>query len=121
MMSNEERRKLPRLPVDIEITYRLQESAVPEAPVAQSRDVSMGGLGVVLLERCEPGSLVELTMVMPDSNRAVMATGRILHSEPYGIGGETTYDTGIEFVAINDSDRGEIERLMATDSSQPAQ
>jgi len=114
-MQNNERRKLPRLPIDIEITYQKQESPAPEAATARSRDVSLGGLGVVLLEHCEAGAVIELMMVMPDSNRAVRATGRVLHSAAYGIGGETTYDTGIEFVDIEDGDRAEIQRMMAKD------
>jgi len=99
------------LPVDIEVSYRVSNEP---AGTAQSRDLSAGGVCVVLLERYEPGTTVEIKLVMPDSNETVNATGRILRTEEYTIGDSKAYDTGIEFLDIGDAQQERIEAFASS-------
>lgn len=54
-----ERRHCHRYRAAIPLTYRILNSS---AGVAQTRDISLGGLGVVLYEKLSPGTVLELTL-----------------------------------------------------------
>lgn len=104
---SDERRKFVRLPASFAVECQIPDATGAETRVAYSRNVSVGGLGVVLSERHPVGTELELTFRLPTGER-VHACGRIAWVDEFTVGRDKAFDTGIEFVDIG---AGDAERL----------
>lgn len=73
-----ERRRAPRYRVDFQIRYRRLEG---ESLVqARTRDLSQTGVGLVLEEYLESGSLIDIEFFLPSSPEPVEVTGKVAWS-----------------------------------------
>jgi len=66
-----------------------------------SHDISIGGIGVVLQDRMEIGSLLEVAFRIPGTDKEISVTGKVAWVEEFTVGSDKTYDTGIEFVNVS--------------------
>ena len=104
----DDRREYPRVPLDVEVTV---------LSVGRSRNISVGGVCIVFLERYERGTVLDLSFRLPHTDRPLRVGGRIAWVDEFSLGGEVAYDTGIEFVEIAPEDveaiKAHIRRTMA--------
>jgi len=85
-----------------------------------TRDISAGGLCLNMDEELTIGDRLQIRMELP-SKKIIDAQGKVVWVREFGIdsrGEKKTYDTGIEFTAIHDRDREEINKFVL--SSQTA-
>ncbi|MBI1952883.1 MAG: PilZ domain-containing protein [Candidatus Omnitrophica bacterium] len=74
-----ERRIAPRFRVDWPIQYERVEG---DSQLAATRDVSQTGIGLIVRERLEAGSLLRLALTLPDEARPISLTGRVMWARP---------------------------------------
>jgi c-di-GMP-binding flagellar brake protein YcgR len=73
-----------------------------------TKDISQGGICIRLLEKFQPGTILELNFSMQRLNKLIIAKGRIVWVRQFSVGISRIYESGIEFVSINDEDRKTI-------------
>lgn len=106
-MQNDERRQHPRIPVSIAVVLYCG----PEIFSARARDVSLGGMGLVLPRPLERGALVTVSfflvrdqaVVEPSTERLSLA-GEIVWAARSAGG----FDTGIRFSSANEAMLGRL-------------
>ncbi|MBI3318390.1 MAG: PilZ domain-containing protein [Candidatus Omnitrophica bacterium] len=97
-----ERRRFPRYRVDWPIRYR----RIPgnHAP-AKTRDVSQTGVGLLLQEKLEAGTHVELELTLSGQEKPVIAFAEIVWSKEVssreGSGGVRNFFTGLRFKGMD--------------------
>lgn len=97
---NEDRRKSPRIPVEIWV----EESTKRELYFQRGANLSAGG---IYLERTIPhvsGTLINLRFALPDNSAPIRVRGEIVNvgDEPEELG------MGVKFLNLNDVDRQRI-------------
>jgi len=95
-----EKRAYVRLPLNIELEYRVQSEAAAPPPTAQGKNLSTGGICMVLDRRLAPGTLLRLSMHVPDSYATLVLAGRVTWVSEVSIGGEPTFETGVAFTEV---------------------
>jgi c-di-GMP-binding flagellar brake protein YcgR len=83
----------------------------PIITTTQSRDISEGGVRLILWDRFENGTLLKLKFLLPGFNRIIVATGQIVWTQEVAtVDAKTkkTYDAGIEFIYVDSEDRKKI-------------
>jgi len=107
-----EKRAFRRLLFNVEVEYKVVSA--PEelsALMVHSKNISAGGIRLVILEKLDLGTILALKFFLPDSTKPTCATGRVVWTEEYTIGtldSSKAYDAGIEFVSIKQEDRARI-------------
>ena len=79
-----------------------------------TRDISAGGLCLNMDEELAIGDRLQIRMELP-SKKIIDAQGKVVWIREFGLdsrGEKRTYDTGIEFTAIRDEDREEINKFV---------
>ena len=74
-MGNEERRRFPRLPLDTEIVYRVLDQTEAELYTTGCKNISSGGLCIIVIEKLEREAVLNLKFSLPTiiiSSRAVL-------------------------------------------------
>jgi c-di-GMP-binding flagellar brake protein YcgR len=110
-MAGEERRRFPRLPMDTEIEYCILNQVEAEYYTTGSKNISSGGLCIIVIERLECGAVLNLKFSLPDLKKIINARGRVAWVKELRIGTKKAgdfYEAGIEFMQINKSDRNKI-------------
>ena len=112
-MTQHERRKFSRVPVSIEARYRLvgRVTSAAHAP-ARGTNIGEGGVCLVLGERFPIGSLLQLKLLMPDTNETITVAATVAHTAEVSVGTARTYDIGMEFVGIREEQRDRISRFI---------
>jgi len=85
-----------------------------------TRDISAGGLCLNMDEELLIGDRLQIRLELP-SKKIIDAQGKVVWIREFGVdsrGEKKTYDTGIEFTAIRDEDREEINKFVLI--SQPS-
>jgi c-di-GMP-binding flagellar brake protein YcgR len=107
------RRKYPRVDVDIETTVAGSEESVTYS--TQTRDVSAGGICITLGIFLEAPTAVSIVLELPDAKPPLETVGRVAWCvrERKIIGGKRnpTYDTGISFTDLNTEQRERLIRF----------
>ncbi len=90
--------------------HLLASSLIPDLPgeTAQARNFSEGGISLQLSHSLPVGQALHLLLQSHDASLCISATGRVVHVRPHG----ADYTLGIEFVALRESDRQAICRLV---------
>lgn len=103
-----ERRKYPRLNLNIEVEYSVLRGA--DAIQVQSKNISAGGICLILYEDIQPDSVLELKFYLPRDTNPIKAIGRIVWRSEIVVADDkrTRFDAGIEFLEISDIDRTKI-------------
>ena len=106
-----ERRRFPRLPVNMGVDYKALDKKESDSITMDSKNISVGGIRIILLEKTEIGSLLELKFLLPESQKLISATGRVAWVEEFIVGDAKkarAYEAGIEFINISEEDRNKI-------------
>ncbi|MFH0877020.1 MAG: PilZ domain-containing protein [Candidatus Omnitrophota bacterium] len=113
----QEKRQFVRLDVNVKVNW---EKIVGEAPEPSekenvSRNISEGGICLIVYEQLGVGEKIKLDIELP-SQKKIAATGRIAWINEFAIGQvqEKRYDAGIEFLEISPQDREEIKKFVFT-------
>ena len=112
-MMKADKRKFPRLSFNVEVKYELLRGRSPKAKKSQAKNISAGGLCVMILEKIRAGTLLNLEFSLPDADTPIIATGKVVWVEKLSIYGAeplVSYDCGVSFVDITPGDREKISR-----------
>jgi c-di-GMP-binding flagellar brake protein YcgR len=110
-MDNANKRKFPRLSINVEVKYRILSTPSPIAPRTRTRNISEGGLCIMILEKVTIGTLLNLKIVLPDTDQPIIATGKVLWIDEftiYSTEAYTFYECGVEYVNIVPQDQENI-------------
>jgi c-di-GMP-binding flagellar brake protein YcgR len=110
-MGGEEKRRFPRLPLDIEVEYSPLYQEEPELFTTGSKNISYGGVCIIVFEKPKEGSLLELKFSFPGLNKFIICKGKVSWVKELdfgGLEGRRIYEVGVEFMEMSDSDREKI-------------
>jgi c-di-GMP-binding flagellar brake protein YcgR len=112
-MREEEKRNFPRLDTRVEVKYRVLLEPEKRSS-AESIDLSMGGLRIVLTQSLKIGTLMELEVKVPEYALPIYAMGRVawIETVPVGEISGGNYETGIEFLRLDDFDRSRLNEYL---------
>jgi molecular chaperone DnaK len=102
-VSGEERRRSPRVPLNLLIQFRFD--SLEEFLVDYADNISEGGM---LLRSDDPrpiGSLVYLQFTLKDGTRLIEGLGKVVHSSAAGL--------GVEFVSFDEESTQMIQAIVA--------
>lgn len=108
-----EKRKFLRLNVGCEVSHKALSADSASSDKSQTKNISAGGLCLIVDEKLNPGTILELDFVLPDKKNTIKAKSRVAWIKPFKIGSETEhYDCGVEFTQINPVDRKRIDQYV---------
>jgi c-di-GMP-binding flagellar brake protein YcgR len=110
------KREFVRLRLNVRVDWKkiIDKSDVVGKFPDTTRDISAGGLCLNMDEELAIGDRLQIRMELP-SKKIIDAQGKVVWIKEFGIdsrGEKRTYDTGIEFTAIRDEDREEINKFV---------
>lgn len=112
-----EKRKFQRLSIQTEVVYNKEVTAKKEKK-SLSKDISRGGICLIVYEKLEVSDILELKILLPDGIKPIQAKGRIVWVKKFLIegpfGGGDRYDVGIEFIKINNKEKTELDKFLFT-------
>ena len=107
-----ERRRFPRLnaTVDIECSVIGKEKDPSIKDKNQVRNISAGGLCLIVYEKVEVGDILSLTVKLPVDDCTIQIKGKIVWIEEFVLTGDkrNRWDVGVEFAEISEDDRKKI-------------
>lgn len=99
-----ERRRFVRIPNAVETKCRLLNQN-ESTPVRSTKDISNGGIAVILEKPFRPHSLVELQVKLPDTEKMLTFNGFVVwNKKTVGPDKKESYLTGISFVEVTQED-----------------
>lgn len=104
-------RKYPRLSINVDVKYEILSAPFPKTNKIGAKNLSAGGLCIMILEKVKVGTLLNFEFFLPDSDTPIMATGKVVWVEEFAIYSTETYvsyDCGVEYVDINSQDQEKI-------------
>lgn len=112
------KREFVRLKLNVRVDWKktIETTDVVGKFPDTTRDISAGGLCLNMDEELTIGDRLQIKMELP-SKKIINAQGKVVWIREFGIdssGEKKTYDTGIEFTAILDEDREEINKFVLT-------
>ncbi|PIQ88804.1 MAG: hypothetical protein COV72_05865 [Candidatus Omnitrophica bacterium CG11_big_fil_rev_8_21_14_0_20_42_13] len=114
--SKRERRKFPRH-YAVVADYKLANSEAVKA--SQVKNISAGGICLIVYEDIEIGSQVELKIYLPGSSLPILAWAKTLWKNEFKVESETRkrFDIGFEFLKIEELDRQKIAQYVNSSSN----
>jgi c-di-GMP-binding flagellar brake protein YcgR len=109
----EEKRKYVRLQTTVEVEYTV--IGKPGTIDVFSKNISAGGLCIVVEHSMANNTPVQLRIAIPDVKDPINALGRVVWQKKFEVAGgklEKCFDTGVEFTGISDFDRFNINRYV---------
>lgn len=108
-----EKRKFVRLNTACDVSYSVLDVKPREVDRSQTRNISAGGICLIVNEELKPGSILGLDFVLGDKKTIIQAKGRIAWIKPFKIATEQErFDCGIEFTEISSADREKINQYI---------
>ena len=95
-----ERRKFKRFDAYMNVQFRSQEGKTNEGS-GLSKDLSREGIKVNTDHALQAGTVVDLEIRLPDDNRPVKSTGKVMWSKPSTSG----FESGVSFLLIDPIDK----------------
>ena len=108
-----EKRQFSRLPMITDVACNIVSEGGEESITGASRDLSAGGIGVVLQTKYDVGSTLEVMFRLPNSSESTNVQGRISWVDEFAVGPGKAFDTGIEFVDLDPADLRMIDESVA--------
>lgn len=112
-----EKRKFVRLDVNVRVAWEKIVGETPQPPEKEnvSRNISEGGICIILYEKFDVGDRLKLDIELP-TQKKIAATGRIAWINEFAVATpqEKRYDAGVEFLDISPQDRDEIKKFVFT-------
>ena len=111
-----EKREFARLDLNVKVDWkRTLATSEPEQEFSdKTKNISAGGLCLVVYEKLDIGEILEIELELP-SKETIKAEGKVVWISEYEIEGEeeeTIYDIGVQFVKISDEEREEISQFV---------
>lgn len=106
-----ERRKFARLNVSVEIVCRIGQNKKDESKLI-SRDVSFGGIRVVMDKSLSSGTLLELELHFSTRSEPVVVTGEVIWQNYTRINNRDLYETGVKFTKVYLEDQEKLREAM---------
>ena len=106
-MRKTEKRKSPRLSFDVELQYQVLNPRSPKTPKSRGKNISAGGLCIIMLEKVKIGTPLKLEFSFPNEDKPIVAKGKVMWVEKLTIistESYVSYDCGVEFVDISPHD-----------------
>ena len=97
-----DKRKFVRFNVDLPVRYRVLESLGPYK-ITSTEDMCENGIRINLPEYFEPGTILELTINIPDQSRPIATIGRIVWVKKDLF--SDAYTSGLSLVHIKELDK----------------
>ncbi|MFH0790852.1 MAG: PilZ domain-containing protein [Candidatus Omnitrophota bacterium] len=110
-----ERRNFPRLNFRVDFKYNILNKTRFKDEPAETKNLSEGGICIILLKKVDIGDKLNLKFYLPETNTAIKTTGRVVWTQEFTIGTidtSTAYDVGIEFTDISQEDRHKINQYI---------
>lgn len=106
----QERRRWPRYPGELIVYYRtitdLETAFLPTNNQATTKNISRGGIGIVLDEYISPGTILKLDLVIPHKSRMITAYCRVVWINAAEEKGK--YNAGLEIEDMESEDQDEF-------------
>jgi c-di-GMP-binding flagellar brake protein YcgR len=120
----EEKRQFPRLNWNVQVQWQKHFDVVGPAPqVSTSKDISQGGIRLILREGVSPGDVLDLEITL-GGGKIVRVKGRVVWVDRFEILGgnkdEVRYEGGVQFVEMSEDVQKELERFIMA-GPRPAQ
>ena len=106
----EEQRRFVRLATSIAIHYTTTESSPRGTAPRMSAEISGGGVRFATGQQLQPGTQLELQLMLPGESTPVQAKGEVVWSGRAGH--RRPYETGIRFTEIDPIQRGRVIRVI---------
>jgi len=107
------KRKFKRKDISIKIEYRLALDKL--GPVAQSRNVSEGGICIPLIRKLGPKAVLNLKIYLTAFKKPIRAAGKIVWTNQYSPRGKKTpFIAGVKFTRLDPADRQKIKKYIET-------
>jgi c-di-GMP-binding flagellar brake protein YcgR len=108
----EERRKFPRLNLAVDINYSLLQKESSLKVGVQSKNISAGGICLIVYEKVKIGDSLALVINLPDGERPIQVNGIVKWiGEAILIADKkNSWDVGIEFIGIKEEDREKLSK-----------
>jgi len=109
---NENRRKYPR--ADLEVDVKLRAGREQKEIQVRTRNISAGGVCVMLAEMLPVGTQLRMVLELPDTGSALDAVGEVVWSlRQHKLLKRKTdvFETGIKFVDLDNRDRDRLIRI----------
>ena len=97
-----DRRRYFRFNVELEVRYRQLESLAPYK-LSCSEDMSEKGIRITLPEYFQPGTLLELTIIIPHEEHPIKAIGRVIWVRKDSL--LQTFTVGLALALIEETDK----------------
>ena len=114
-LPQDERRRYARLNALVDVAYnRHPHEPETESLLRLSKNISKGGICLIVYDELKKDDLLDLKIFLPDTNNPVEAMGQVVWASEFIIGDKIgkRYDVGIEFVKISDKDKDRIDRYV---------
>ena len=104
-----ERRQYPRLNTAVDVVYVVEKGRREDDEVI-SKNISAGGICLILYENVAIDTLLSLEINLPSKTATIKAIGRVRWVKEFAFDSDEQlrYDAGIEFTKINEANRNKI-------------
>ena len=114
---NQERRKSLRIDTAIDVLYEIISGKKVQRLTSMSRNISLGGLNLVLNEKLFPGTALQLQLNIPDNPKAILTQGEVVWvreiAEKFiNQKRQRAFATGIKFTKLSQNDEAVINNFI---------
>jgi c-di-GMP-binding flagellar brake protein YcgR len=85
------------------VNKRILNTSPSIIPRTRTRNISKGGLSIMILEKVKIGTFLNLNIELPDTDQPIIAIGKVLWIDEfviYSTESYTFYECGVEYVNI---------------------
>ncbi|MFH1771424.1 MAG: PilZ domain-containing protein [Candidatus Omnitrophota bacterium] len=97
-----EKRRFVRFDSSVNVHYQILEEG-QQIREASSRDISAGGIRIIIKEKIPMGTQLEMEIILPNEKRTIQLVGEVVWQQESDTGDVEVFDTGIKFVKISSS------------------
>lgn len=110
-----ERRKFTRVPLNVKVQHEVFKVSTPRPEESQSKNVSVGGIRLVISEKVNVGNRLRLKFSLPGETSSITVNGKIVWVEEFSVTQTPdykAYDCGIELIDLGPEDKENISRYL---------
>lgn len=113
-MEVHEKRRYPRLPLNLGIKYEIASPQDSETVTTQTKNISAGGICIIAFKKMSVGLNLNLYFFLPDNEKTIQAKGKTAWIQEFSVGNDNNkaYDLGIEFTEIAEADSKRIAKYI---------
>jgi c-di-GMP-binding flagellar brake protein YcgR len=118
-MSEVERRKYPRFPFNVNVKYEVLNPPTLTVAEAMAKNISFGGISLVVHEKFNIGTLLKLKLSRPGEDKTLfILKGKVIWIEEFSSASSIEfYDCGIEFIDVILEDQKNIISYLTSPST----